>query len=243
MLIRIHKALYLSPMRYNPNTEDIQVSAKVVRDLMADERVVVAAGNKLTLLSMAHTKLIGDKCVGAFTTQQEVLDTLSETLPTTLYVTETLEQGDGLSLVREVKKKSGEIKVLVFLERSHPGVIKDAIDSGADGILLVDEMGHGAFGDAVLAISRGGTYFPSGVFDAIKEESSGSERLQLLSLLTEREVEVLDLVCSGKSNAEIAEACVISSTTVKSHMSSLLSKMQVSDRTQLVVLALRNNLV
>lgn len=230
-------------MRYDPNTSEIQVSAQVVRDLMAEERLVVAAGNKLTLLALAHTKLIGDRCVGAFTTQQEVLDTLSETLPTTLYVTEDLEQGDGLSLVREVKSKSEEIKVLVFLDRSHPGVIKDTMSAGADGILLIDEMGHGAYGDAVLAISRGGTYFPEVVTDTLKEERSSSERLQLLSLLTEREVEVLTLVCDGLSNLEISERLIVSTTTIKSHMSNLFSKLNCKDRTQLVVLALRNNLV
>ena len=230
-------------MRYNPNTEDIQVSAKVVRDLMDGERIVVAAGNKLTLLSMAHTKLIGDRCVGAFTTQMEVLETLSETLPTTLYVTEELEQGDGITLVREVKKKSREIKVLVFLERSHPGVIKDAMDSGADGILLVDEMGRGNYGEAVLAISRGGTYFPEMVMDTIKEEVSSSQRLLLLNELTEREVEVLSLVCDGLSNLEISERLIVSTTTIKSHISNLLSKLNCKDRTQLVVLALKNQLV
>ncbi len=230
-------------MRYNPNKNDIQVAASVVRNLMADERVVVAAGNKLTLLAMAHTKLIGDKCVGAFTTAAEVLESLSETLPTTLYVTEHLCQGDGISLVREVKAKHKDIKALIFLERSHPGVIKDSMEAGADGILLVDEMGHGAFGDAVLAISRGGTYFPELVMDTIKEETTNSQRLLLLNELTEREVEVLSLVCDGLSNQEISERLVVSVTTIKSHMSNLFSKLNVSDRTQLVVLALKNHLV
>ena len=230
-------------MRYDPNTKEIQVSAKVVRDLMEGERIVVVAGNKLSMLSMCHTQLITERCVGGFTTQEEVLDTLSETLPTTLYVTETLEQGDGLSLVREVKRRSREIKVLVFLERSHPGVIRDTMAAGADGILLVDEMGRGNYGDAVLAISRGGTYFPELVMDTIKEEPSNSQRLLLLNELTEREVEVLSLVCDGLSNLEISERLIVSTTTIKSHMSNLLSKLECKDRTQLVVLALKNNLV
>ena len=230
-------------MRYNPNTKDIQISAQVVRDLMDGERIVIASGNRLSLLSMCHTKLISEKCVGGFTTQQEVLDTLSETLPTTLYVTEVLEQGDGLSLVRAVKEKHKDIKSLIFLERSHPGVIKDAMSAGADGILLVDEMGRGNYGEAVLAISRGGTYFPEMVMDTIKEEVSSSQRLLLLNELTEREVEVLSLVCDGLSNLEISERLIVSTTTIKSHISNLLSKLNCKDRTQLVVLALKNQLV
>lgn len=230
-------------MRYQPQGAPQETVARIVNQFMADQRVVIAAGNRLTLIGMCNARHMSERCVGGFTCQSEVIDSLSETSPTLLITHEYLEEGSGLSLIREMRRLHPDCKVLLFLERSHEGVISDALSSGADGICIVSQLGEGQFLEAVLAIAKGSVFFPESVRGAVLEDTRGGEKLQMLSELTDREREVLACVAEGRSNAEICSCLQISLATCKSHISALTGKLQVSSRTQLAVLALRKGLV
>ena len=162
---------------------------------------------------------------------------LQEMQPDLLYVTEQLGQGYGIPLASKVKEVSPNTRVLLFLHRENQEVVRDAIDAHIDGIAFVSSIGKGVDGDflkSLVAIQKGESYFPKEV-----REMAGFEKSQILSGLSEREAEVLEALCQGMSNKEIAEVMFVSTETVKSHVSTIISKFGVKDRTQVVIASIR----
>ena len=228
-------------MLYDPHSQEKQTTFQVVVKCLVGHRVIVAAAPSLTMLTTALT--LRDACVLASTTQNEVLENLGKYKPTFLITTDTLERGSGISLIHAVKKEHQEIKCLLLTDRDNTGVWEDALSEGADGVVPTSVMGGGIFGEALIAISKGAVFYPEVVRDAVQQPTGSGERLHLLNDLTEREKEVLECVADGMSNQEIASNLVVSLPTVKSHISALTGKLQVSSRTQLAVLAIRKGLV
>ena len=109
-----------------------------------------------------------------------------------------------------------------------------------DGIAFVSSIGKGVDGDfltSLAAIGNGESYYPKEV-----REMAGFEKAQILSDLSERETEVLEALCQGMSNKEISEVMFVSAETVKSHVSTVISKLGVKDRTQAVITAIRSGM-
>ena len=166
--------------------------------------------------------------------------------PDLVLVTEDLEQGYGISLVRELRQRWPECICLLFLRRETQEVVREALDAGAQGVIFVSSLGSGD-GDFMKAIARtleGGTYFPGPVREAAAfhvGDDSGS--LETLDQLSGREQEVLQALSEGYCNREIAQRLFISQETVKTHVSTVISKLGVRDRTQAAVMALRMGLL
>ena len=217
----------------------------VIEELLTGQRLLMTFGDRLTLVAMSYLPAFAPVLVGAFTTEQEALNSISERKPTILMASEELEVGYGISLVSKVKGISPGTNCLLFLRRNNPEVIEEAIGAGADAVVRIQSMGDGTgdFIQAVAALGKGGTYFPDDVRDAIKHDTGAVHRLEMLNALTEKEIEALNFLCKGYSNNEIAQAMVISIPTTKTHISNLMSKLQVPSRTALVVLAVRHSLV
>ena len=135
---------------------------------------------------------------------------------------------------------------LLFLRRETQDVVREALDAGAQGVIFVSSLGSGD-GDFMKALMRtleGGTYFPTPVREAAafspSDESCG---LEVLEQLSGREQEVLQALSEGYCNREIAQRLFISQETVKTHVSTVISKLGVRDRTQAAVMALRLGLL
>lgn len=224
-------------VEFNPKSETIQAAFTETKSLLAGKTTVIAMGDLLTLSAFSLVPPITNTLVGAFSTEREALAACKEKQPDVLYITEHLEQGYGINLATKVKQVSSKTRVLLILHRENQEVVRDALDASIEGVAFVSSFGKGVEGDFVkslTAIANGATYFPKEV-----REMAGFEKSQILSDLSERETEVLEALCQGMSNKEIAEVMFVSPETVKSHVSTIISKFGVKDRTQVVIASIR----
>ena len=191
----------------------------------------------LTLGAFSLVPPITNSLVGAFSTEREALSACEKKQPDLLYLTEHLEQGYGIQLARKTKQVSPKTRVLLFLHRENQEVIRDALDASIEGIAFVSSIGQGIEGDffkSLKAIANGSTYYPKEV-----REVAGFQKSLILNELSARETEVLEALCQGMSNKDIAESMFISPETVKTHVSTIISKLGVKDRTQAVITSIR----
>jgi len=204
--------------------------------MLKGKRIVLAIGDQLSLAAIALIPVIRYGSVGNFTTQQEAATACHSKQPDLLLVTDELQQGNGIALLNEVRKLSPDTKALIFLKRETPDVVRDAINSGATGVIFVSSIGLGPGGDFMRSLAaawEGGDFIP----DIIRERAGFP--LKPLPEFSEKEKEVLRQLCQGKTNKEIAAELMVSPETVKTHVSSLIGLMQVKDRTSVVIKAIR----
>lgn len=162
---------------------------------------------------------------------------------------------NGVEATRELIEKYPDTRVIILSIHDDENYVQHALKSGASGYLL-KEMDADALIEAVKVVAEGGAYLhPKVTHNLVKEyrrlaaeegnvlSTSNSEVRRPLHLLTRRECEVLQLLADGKSNKGIGEALFISEKTVKNHVSNILQKMNVNDRTQAVVVAIKNGWV
>ena len=224
-------------VEFNPKSETIQQVFKEGKSLMSGKSLVLAMGDRLTLGAFSLVSPIANCLIGSFSTEREALAACREKQPDLLYVTEQLEQGYGIPLAGKVKEVSPNTRVLLFLHRENQEIVRDALDAHIDGIAFVSSIGMGLDGDFIKclsAIASGSSYFPKEV-----REMAGFEKSLILNDLSARETEVLEALCQGLSNKEIAKVMFVSTETVKSHVSTIISKLGVKDRTQVVIASIR----
>lgn len=164
---------------------------------------------------------------------------------------------NGIDATQQLIAKYPEAKVIILSIHDDENYVTHALKTGATGYLL-KEMDADALINAVKVVADGGSYLhPKVTHNLVKEfrrlsiqegESSVQTitRVEIrrpLHLLTRRECEVLQLLADGKSNRAIGDALYISEKTVKNHVSNILQKMNVNDRTQAVVVAIKNGWV
>ncbi|ALA70086.1 MULTISPECIES: response regulator [Geobacillus] len=160
---------------------------------------------------------------------------------------------NGVEATKQLIEAYPDTKVVVLSIHDDENYVMRALQTGATGYLL-KEMDADTLIEAVRIVAEGGSYLhPKVTHNLIREyrrlttEKGGAvvkqEVRRPLHLLTRRECEVLQLLADGKSNRAIGEALYISEKTVKNHVSSILQKLNVNDRTQAVVVAIKNGWV
>lgn len=161
---------------------------------------------------------------------------------------------NGVETTRKLLDQFPDLKILILSIHDDESYVTHALKSGAQGYLL-KEMDTEELIEAIKVVKEGGSYLhPKVTHNLVKEYrrlATESQKNQLsrveyrkpLHLLTRRECEVLQLLADGKSNRGVAEALYISEKTVKNHVSNILQKMNVNDRTQAVVQAIKNGWV
>ena len=215
----------------------VQAALDAGKPLLSGKRSIACMGDLLTLASFSLVAVVSQSLVGAYTTQSEAAAVCQQKSPDLLFVTENLEQGYGLSLARHVKEFSPKTRTLVFLHRETQAVVREALEAFVEGVMFVSSLGKGVDGDfirSLAAIADGGNYYPKEV-----KAVAGYESVEVLPDLTDREMEVLRVLSCGLSNKEVSESLFISAETVKSHVSTIIGKMGVKDRTQAVIKAIR----
>jgi DNA-binding NarL/FixJ family response regulator len=151
---------------------------------------------------------------------------------------------NGVEAARQIRTRYPEVKVLVLTTYNDDEWVFDAIQAGASGYLLKDTPRD----DLVKAIRgtvNGRTYVDPAIAGKVLDQVSShpiQESTLFTSKLTEREVEVLRLIAKGLSNSDISERLYLSEGTIRNHVSAILSKLGVSDRTQAAVIAIQHGL-
>lgn len=230
-------------LELHPSSLPLRQAVKSCEAHLAKSRVVVCMGDRLTLTSFCMASPIQPSLVGAATTEEEGLAMVRSTKPDVVIASEDLEIGYGIRLVETIKSNNPNIRLLIFLRRESQDVVQEAISAGADGVMFVSSLGTGE-GDFIQALSNttnGGVYFPAAVRQAMV--SPNKTKPDLIEPLSERELEVINCITQGMKNSEIAQTLFISVETVKNHVSTVIQKLGVRDRTQAAVFALTHGLV
>ncbi|HLS34636.1 MAG TPA: response regulator transcription factor [Bacillota bacterium] len=164
---------------------------------------------------------------------------------------------NGIEATKELIEKNPDIKVIILSIHDDENYVTHALQTGAMGYLL-KEMDSDSLVDAIKIVNDGGSYLhPRVTHNLVKEYrrlttgdlEDGDRQMNVveyrkpLHLLTKRECEILQLMAEGNSNRSIAEELYISEKTVKNHVSNILQKMKVNDRTQAVVKSIKNGWV
>ncbi len=213
-----------------------------IRVVIADDQGMVRSGFSTLLNSEPDIEVIGEAVNG-----QEAIARAAQLRPDVMLMDVRMPVLDGLQATREITAVPGAPKVLVLTTFDLDDYVYQALRWGASGFLLKDASAR-ELADAVRIVAAGDALLSPGVTRRLIAEFArmGAPRgpsRDSLDGLTERECEVLALVARGMSNAEIAGRLVVAEQTIKTHVSRILMKLGLRDRTQAVVLAYETGLV
>ena len=227
-----------------PEGSGPQGGAPVIKVLVADDQTLVRAGFRVLVESAPDLEVVGEAGDGA-----EAVELARQRLPDVVLMDIRMPRMDGLEATRRIVAldRAEAVRVLVLTTFDLDEYVYQALRAGASGFLLKDTPPADllaairvvAAGDALLAprVTR------RLIAEFARRPEPSAVTPAALAALTDREREVLALVARGLSNAEIAEALVVSGATAKTHVSRVLAKLGARDRAQLVMLAYETGLV
>ncbi len=218
---------------------DEQDKPQTITVLIIDDHQLVREGVRNFLQRLRDITVVGEAGSG-----QEGLRLASELAPDVVLMDLVMPEMDGVETTRRLKQISPRTQVIVLTSFDDDQHILPAIRAGALSYILKD-VGTAALAEAVRKAARGEVTMTPLVAARVMRElrQGGQPATQVGADLSEREIEVLRLIAEGRSNTEIAERLVISEHTVKRHVSNLLSKLHLADRTQAAVYAWREGMV
>ena len=149
---------------------------------------------------------------------------------------------DGIEATKAILEEWPEAKILILTSFIDDEKVYPAMEAGASGYLLKTSSASD-IAEAIRRTYSGEAIIEKEVSEKLKENEENGGRRNLHEDLTGRELEVLHLIAAGKSNQEIADDLFITLKTVKTHVSNILSKLEVSDRTQATIYAFKQNIV
>lgn len=207
--------------------------------LLIDDHEVVRQGVRVFLDTQPDISVVAEASSG-----EAGVKLASEHAPDIVLMDLVMPGMDGVEATRQVKAASPRSRVIVLTSYHQDEHVFPAIRAGAFSYLLKD-IGSSELADAVRKAARGETVLHPRVAARVVQELHGAawDADNPFTQLSEREMEVLRQIADGLNNAEIAERLMISEKTVKSHVSNILSKLHLADRTQAAVLAWRKGIV
>ena len=215
----------------------------MTRILLVDDQQLIREGIQILLNTEPDMEVAGQAANG-----EEALALIPKCLPDVVLMDVRMPVMDGVSATKELAKLYPDIAVIILTTFDDDENIFEGLRAGAKGFLLKD-ISSEEMAEAIRTVAAGGGLIQPSITRRVMAEFSrlaaGEDResQSLTEPLTVRELEVLGLIALGCSNQEIAERLVITKGTVKNHVSSLLGKLEVRDRTQAVIRAQELNLV
>ncbi|MFC9971763.1 response regulator [Spirillospora sp. NPDC127200] len=209
---------------------------RAIRVLIADDHPIVRQGLRTFLGVQEDIEVVGEAEDGVSAVS------LAESLEPDIVLMDLKMPGaDGLAALTELRARGVRARVLVLTSVTERGHVLPAVQAGAAGYLYKDVEPR-ALVQAIKAVHDGHVLLAPDAAEAmVRAEQAGADERGPASL-TEREREVLVQIARGRSNREIARALVVSEKTVKTHVSNLLMKLGVQDRTQAALYAVRHGL-
>ena len=168
------------------------------------------------------------------------LSLIESTNPDVILLDINMPNMNGLEMLTELKKIKPDSRVLILTIHNEIDYLVKAIELGVNGYILKDSE-CSTLKKAIFTVYEGSTYIQPSLTPLIREKSE--EQKNIFNTLTARELDVLRLLSSGMLNRDIANVLDISEKTVKNHVSNILKKLDVNDRTQAAVMAVKNNIV
>ncbi|CAG6394036.1 response regulator transcription factor [Streptomyces cocklensis] len=208
---------------------------KVIRVLLVDDHQVVRRGLRTFLEVQGDIEVVGEAADG-----DEGVARAEELRPDVILMDVKMPGTDGIEALRRLHAAQNAARVLVVTSFTEQRTVVPALRAGAAGYVYKD-IDPVALADAIRSVHAGHVLLQPEVAGALLSQDEGGGHGQGRgNALTEREREVLTLIADGRSNREIARALVLSEKTVKTHVSNILMKLDLADRTQAALWAVRN---
>lgn len=206
--------------------------------MIADDHSLIREGIKQLLEFDGTIEVMAEASNG-----EECLEKLEIIHPDVLLLDVNMPEKNGLDVLEEIKKKNYDIKVLILTVHNELEYLLKAIDIGVNGYILKDSE-SAELKKAIQAVLSGENYIQASLIPALNNRLANRDiDRDKIESLTSRELEVLIQVANGMFNKEIATSLNISERTVKNHISNIFKKIDVSDRTQAAVFAIKNNII
>jgi NarL family two-component system response regulator LiaR len=209
-----------------------------IRVLIVDDHTMVRTGLATFIRIKADLEMVGEARDG-----QQAIRLCEQLEPDVILMDLVMPRMDGVAAIQAIRERWPQVQIIALTSFKDRDMVQDALRAGAIGYLLKD-VSADALAEAIRAAHAGRpTLAPEAAQALIEVARAGDEGPETGHDLTPREREVLALLVEGLNNPQIGERLVISVTTVRSHVSSIFSKLGVSNRAEAVALALRNKLV
>ncbi|GHB29298.1 DNA-binding response regulator [Streptomyces xanthochromogenes] len=207
---------------------------KVIRVLLVDDHQVVRRGLRTFLEVQDDIEVVGEASDGA-----EGVARAQELKPDVVLMDVKMPGMDGIEALRKLRELANPAKVLVVTSFTEQRTVVPALRAGASGYVYKD-VDPDALAGAIRSVHAGHVLLQPEVAGALLSQDEGYGGTGRGTTLTEREKEVLALIADGRSNREIARHLVLSEKTVKTHVSNILMKLDLADRTQAALWAVRH---
>ena len=204
--------------------------------LIVDDHAVVRQGLRTFLELQDDLEILGEASDG-----EEAIGIVERLLPDVVLMDLVMPRMDGIEAIRRITQISPSTKVIVLTSFADDQKVFGSVKAGASGYLLKDVRPQ-ELGEAVRTVFRGEALLHPTIASKLMREFADGERQDAGALLTQRELEVLRLVARGMSNREIASELALAEKTVKTHVSNILQKLHLADRTQAALYAVREHL-
>lgn len=207
----------------------MQTKTTKIRILLVDDHIVLRMGLVTATNGEPDMEVVAEADNGA-----EAVRAFRQHRPDVVVLDLRMPEQNGIETIRKLREEFGEVRVLVFSNYASGEDVFQALKAGASGF-VVKEMSLERLLEAIRKVHEGGQYVPAEI----------ATRMQgrVLSQLSPREMEVLTLVARGLSNKEIAAELGLVEGTVKIHVTNILSKLRVSDRTQAILAGVKQGLI
>lgn len=211
---------------------------KKIRVMIADDHSLIREGLKQLLEFDGSIEIVGEASNGI-----ECLERLNDFNPEVLLLDINMPEKNGIEVLKEMKSLGSLVKVLILTVHNELEYLMEAVEIGVDGYILKDSESS-ELKKAIQAVLEGENYIQPSLIPALNNQLVNRDiEKDKINLLTNRELEVLIQVANGMFNKEIATNLNISERTVKNHISNIFKKIDVSDRTQAAVFAIKNNII
>jgi DNA-binding NarL/FixJ family response regulator len=213
----------------------------VITIIIIDDHQIVREGIEAMLLTNKQIKIIGQA-----SDYLELLSLLKKQNPDILLLDIALPGKSGIKITSELKENNEKIKILMLSGNTDEKNIIDSIKAGADGFLPKDTSKDELI-EAIVLVNNGEKYFGANLSKVIYEsyvhivKTKNNENTA--TKLSERETEIIKLLSKGSSSKEIAEKLFISPRTVESHKANILSKLNLKTNADLIIYAIKNEIV
>jgi len=208
-----------------------------IRILIADDHAIVREGLRALLATEPDLELVAEATDGI-----QAVTKARALKPDVILLDLMMPRMDGVEAITEIKKDWQEAHIIVLTSFSDDEKVFSAIRSGALGYLLKDSSPQDLL-NAIHTVAKGEGFLSPSIASKVMREINQPPKLPpTKDPLTERENEILQLVAQGLTNDQIAERLVVSERTVRTHVSNILAKLQLANRTQAALYALKEGL-
>lgn len=209
-----------------------------IRVMLADDHILMREGIRQLLECDDSIEIVGEVSNG-----EQCVQMIRKVKPQVLLLDINMPVKNGIEVLKEIRSNRLNVKVLILTVHNEVDYLLKAMDIGVDGYIL-KESDFSELKKAINTVLSGETYIQPSLIPILNNRMISRDKdKDKIDELTKRELEVLIEVANGKLNKEIANELKISERTVKNHISNIFKKIDVSDRTQAAVFAIKNDLI